>query len=76
MNCSESRSPPSRASRASSAIWSETRFSWSSAIRTGSARPLNAVLGAPMPGTLTSASASSRYWTIIIAWLRSSTAWA
>ena len=27
------------------------------------------------PGILTASSASSRYWTIIIAWFRSSTAW-
>ena len=32
-------------------------------------------LGAATPGISTGSSASSRYWTIIIAWFRSSTAW-
>ena len=31
--------------------------------------------GAPTPGMATVSSASSRYWTIIIAWFRSSSAW-
>ena len=33
------------------------------------------VCGASTPGMATSWSASSRYWTSIIAWFRSSTAW-
>ena len=54
---------------------SVTRFSWSSASRIGATASENEVCGASTPGILTSSPASSRYWTIIIAWFRSSTAW-
>ena len=37
-------------------------------------RPRTSVCGASTPGIDDLASASSRYWTIIIAWFRSSTA--
>ena len=41
---------------------------------TGSTMSPNDDRGGSMPGITTSASASIRYWTIIIAWLRSSIA--
>ena len=50
-------------------------FSCSSARRTGATASANDVFGASTPGIVTSSSASSRYWTRIIAWFRSSTAW-
>ena len=48
--------------------------SCSSASRTGSTTSANSLCGASTPGIATCSSASSRYWTIIIAWFRSSTA--
>ena len=74
-NCSPTRSPSSRASFASRTMSSVTLFSWSSASRTGATASSNDVTGAATPGIATGRSASSRYWTIIIAWFRSSTAW-
>ena len=47
-----------------------SRASWIGATASG-----NVVCGSATPGTRTSSPASSRYWTIIIAWFRSSTAW-
>ncbi len=73
-NCSPTRSPSVRASFARSEICSVTRFSCSSASRTGSTTSANSVCGASIPGIVIGSSASSRYWTIIIAWFRSSTA--
>ena len=66
-NCSPTRSPSERASLARSEICSVTRFSCSSASRTGSTTSANSVCGSATPGIATRSSASSRYWTIIIA---------
>ena len=74
MNCSLWKSPSSRAIPTSAAIWSLTRRSCSSASATGATTSANFVSGAATPGIVASASASSRYCTIIIAWLRSSSA--
>ena len=54
---------------------SVTRRSWSSASWIGATASGNEVCGSATPGMRTSSPASSRYWTIIIAWFRSSTAW-
>ena len=73
-NCSLERSPSLRASAASVEICSLTFFYCSTEMRTGSTRSPKPTVGAFTPGTFTSAPASSRYCTIIIAWLRSSSA--
>ena len=68
------RAPSGRAGAAWVLICSHTRFSCASASRTGSTTSENEVCGSATPGIATCSSASSRYWTIIIAWFRSSTA--
>ena len=52
-----------------------TRFSCSSATFTGSTMSVNSTCGASTPGIIGCWSASNRYWTIIIAWSRSSSDW-
>src|SRR5439155_866161 len=47
---------------------------WATARETGSTTSAKLVLGASTPGTVTPSPASSRYCTIIMAWLRSSSA--
>ena len=75
MNCSEAKSDSSRAIFSRPLIWSVTRFSCSSARVTGATTSAKLETGASTPGITTSASVSRRYWTIIIAWSRSSSAW-
>ena len=75
MNCSEAKSLSSRAMRSRPLIWSVTVRSCARASSTGATRSAKSEVGAATAGMVTSASVSRRYCTIIIAWLRSSSAW-
>jgi len=75
MNCSPTRSTSARASLARLVICEVTVFSCASASLIGSAASVKSVFGVGTPGIATGLSESSRYWTIIMAWFRSSTAW-
>ena len=74
MNCSEAKSFSSRAILSRALICSVTRFSCSRASRTGATTSSNFETVASTAGITTSASVSRRYWIIIIAWSRSSSA--
>ena len=73
-NCAPTRSSSSRASEARRLICAVTCFSCSSARRTGSTASAKVVFGSVTAGIDTGSSASRRYWTIMCAWFRSSTA--
>ena len=74
-NCAPTRSFSSRASAASRTICSVTVRSCLRASATGATASENSFCGSVTAGILTCFPESRRYWTSIIAWFRSSSAW-
>ncbi len=75
MNCSPIGLPSLRAAVNSASMSAVTCFSWASASAMGSVATAKSLRTSPMPGIVTGMSRSSMYWTIIMAWFRSSRDW-